>query len=274
MKNYLLLGVLLVFSLQLQAQEPACMPDTTFREAGAGVYPLPLSEMFPNQGITDSACLNQPFNFVFTVVTPDSIAIPFGPIVLESPLTSISIVTDTAIGGLPEGITYACYPPNCVFTPENLLGCIVLSGTATSGADVGENPLSIQATVSLPAISIPISFPDATLFPGSYSLYVFGEDATQCLSTGLNELNEISGFSISPNPSNGRAELWIESLESGIYSVETFNLIGERVLAKRIQLFQGINNIPLEGEQLSEGMYIVSISNGKQRASRRMVINR
>jgi len=274
MKNCLLLGVLLIFALQLQAQEPVCMPDTTLREAGAGVYPLPLSEMFPDQGITDSACLNQPFNFVFTVVTPDSIAIPFGPIVIDSPLDSIVIQVDTAIGGLPAGISYACNPPNCVFSSEEVVGCIVLTGTPSSGEDVGENPLSIQASVWLPALMIPISFPDATLFPGSYSLYVNGEDATQCLSTGLDEWEEISSFSISPNPTNGRAELRIESLESGAFSVEIFNVVGERVLQKNVRLFEGSNIIPLEGEQLSSGIYIVSISNGKQRVSQKLVINR
>lgn len=274
MKYILLLGVLMVFSFQLQAQEPACMPDTTLRESDTGVYPLPVSEMFPDQGITDSACLNQEFNFVFTVVTPDTITIPIGGFPFTAKLDSITIAVEAAIGGLPEGISYACNPPNCTFTSEELLGCIVLSGTPTASADVGDNPLSIQAAVWLPGISIPISFPDANLFPGSYSLYVFGEDAAQCMSTGVNEIQEIYGFNISPNPNNGRAELWIESLESGQYALEAFNVLGERVLHQNIRLFEGQNNIPFEGEHLSEGMYIVSLSNGKARISKRMVVSK
>ncbi len=274
MKNILLLGVLMVFAFQLQAQDPACMPDTTLREADAGVYPLPVSEMFPDQGITDSACLNQAFNFVFTVVTPDSISIPVGPITLRAALDSITIPVDTAVGGLPDGISYACNPPNCSFSSEEVIGCIVLYGTPTNAANVGDNPLSIQAAVWLPGLMLPISFPDPALFPGSYSLYVFGEDATQCMTTGVNELEEIYGFNISPNPTNGRAELQIESLESGQYTLEAFNVLGERVLHQNVRLFEGQNRIAFEGEQLSEGMYIVSLSKGAARISTRLVISK
>lgn len=274
MKNVLLLGVLMVFAFQLQAQEPACMPDTTLRMADAGVYPLPVSEAFPDQGITDSACINQAFSFVFTVVTPDSINIPFGPVVISSPLDSITVAAEGAIGGLPEGIDYACNPPNCVFTPENTIGCIILSGTVTNEANIGDNLLTIQAGVSLPALNIPVNFPDSTLFPGNYSLYVFGDDATQCITTNVDELTTISGFAISPNPTTGRAELWIESLESGQYALETFNILGERLQHQNIRLFEGQNNITFEGENLSEGIYILSLSNGQSRISRRLVINR
>ncbi len=275
MKNFLLIGVLMVFAIQLQAQEPVCMPDTAFAGFDAGVYPLPVSEAFPDQGITDTACLNAAFNFVFTVVTPDTIAIPFGAIVLESPLDSITIATEGAIGGLPVGIDYACNPPNCVFTPEVGLGCIVLSGTPTDAEDVGENPLSISADVFLPALSIPVNFPDPALFPGDYSLVVWAEEDPRCLSTNTSEeMVQIEAFSISPNPTTGRTELFIESLENGIYQLETFDLLGKRIKNEHIRLFEGGNRISFDGHQLSEGMYIVSLSNGQGRLSRRLVISR
>jgi hypothetical protein len=276
MKNILLLGVLMIAAFQLQAQEPACIPDTTFRMADAGVYPLPVSAEFPDQGITDSACFNQPFNFVFTVVTPDTISIPIFPGVppISTPLDSITVAVEGAIGGLPEGIDYACNPPNCVFTPENTIGCIVLFGTTTNEEEIGDNPLSIEATVFLPAFSLPINFPDSTLFPGSYSLHVLGADAPQCISTGVNELSSISGFSISPNPNNGRAEIQIESLKSGPFALETFNILGERVQHRAVRLFEGSNRLYFDGQDLSEGIYIVSLSNGVSRISQRVVISR
>jgi hypothetical protein len=274
MKNILLLSVLMILAVQLQAQEPACIPDTTFRMADAGVYPLPVSAEFPDQGITDSACLNQAFNFVFTVVTPDTISIPLGPLNITSPLDSITVGVEGAIGGLPEGIDYACNPPNCVFTPENLVGCIVLTGTPTNEENIGDNPLSIEARVFLPATSIPVNFPDSTLFPGSYSLYVFGEDAPQCISTGVNELSSISGFSISPNPNTGRAEIQIESMETGPFALETFNVLGERVQHQTVRLFEGSNRLYFDGQDLSEGFTLFSLSNGLSRISKRIVISR
>ncbi len=270
MKNFLLLSIICFLTINLHAQDtPACEPDTSFRTADAGVYPLPLSEMFPDQGITDSARIGEPFNFVFTVVTPDSISIPFGPVVISSPLDSITIQPDTAIMGLPKGIDYACNPPNCTFSSEEVLGCIVLSGTPTDTTDHGDNPLSIQAAVWLPALMIPISFPDPALFPGSYSLFVF-----PILENVNDRLKEISSFSINPNPSTGTAQLIIESLESGFYALETFNVLGERVQHQQIRLFEGSNTIHFEGDQLTEGMYVISLSNGRQRTSRRLVISR
>ncbi len=275
MKKLLLLSVVMIFAIQMQAQEPACIPDTAFIGFDAGVYPLPVSEAFPDQGITDTACLNAAFNFIFTVVTPDSISIPFGSILLESQLDSITIAPEGAILGLPEGVDYACNPPNCIFSPEVGIGCIVLSGTPTNTEDVGENPLAIQAEVFLPAFQIPINFPDSTLFPGNYSLVVRAENDPQCLMTQTEEaLVQISNFSITPNPASGRTELVIESLETGVYQLETFDVLGKRISQERIRLFEGSNRIAYNGHQLSEGMYILSLSNGQGRVSRRLMINR
>jgi len=276
MKNFLLIGVLMLFFGTLQAQEPACVPDTAFAGFDAGVYPLPRSEMFPDQGVTDSACINQAFEFVFTVVTPDTISIPFGGLSITSPLDSIAVAAEGAIGGLPMGIDYACDPPNCTFTSEVGIGCIVLRGTPTDAEQTGENPLTIMANVYLPALSIPINFPDSTLFPGSYSLYVNATDSEACSPiTGVeDQLEEISQFQISPNPTTGRAEIQFESLENGDYLLETFNLLGEKLQTRSIRLLEGKNRINYEGAALNAGMYILSLSNGNKKISRRMVIHR
>lgn len=276
MKNFLLIGVLMIFFGALQAQEPACVPDTAFAGFDAGVYPLPRSEMFPDQGITDSACINEGFEFVFTVVTPDTISIPFAGLSLTSPLDSIAVAAEGAIGGLPTGIDYACDPPNCTFTSEVGIGCIVISGTATDEEQTGDNPLTIMAQVYLPALVIPINFPDSTLFPGSYSLYVNAEGSEDCGNvTGVNDrIEEIGDFQISPNPTTGETMLHIESLRSDFFMLETFNVLGERVQRRSIRLFEGANRIRFEGGALSEGIYFLSLSNGKNRMSKKLLINR
>ena len=101
----------------------ACDPDTLYRDSIAGVYPRPLSDVNPNGGIDTFACIGQPFEFVFTVIIPDTFS--FNGLLLT--LLSAEIATSGAVTGLPAGMGYACNPPDCIF-PADSIGCIVLQG--------------------------------------------------------------------------------------------------------------------------------------------------
>ena len=139
MKQLLPFAFILFFAVNGFSQ--TCTPDPSFADSTAGVYPLPYDEATnPMGGISDSACINEPYEFVFTAVVSESITVPGGT---DVPLDSL-ILTD--VSGLPDGIEWACDPPNCVFE-QNSLGCVVLFGTPNNEASIGDNELVIEATV-------------------------------------------------------------------------------------------------------------------------------
>ncbi|MGB5026097.1 MAG: hypothetical protein WBO44_12155, partial [Saprospiraceae bacterium] len=77
MKHFYL--IILNFFIVCSVQSQNCLPDSIYRDSSAGVYPKPVSPTNPNGGITKKACINKPYEFVFTVVVPDTVLVPAFP---------------------------------------------------------------------------------------------------------------------------------------------------------------------------------------------------
>lgn len=206
MKHFylIILNFFIVFSVQSQN----CLPDSIYRDSSAGVYPKPVSPTNPNGGINKKACINKPYEFVFTVVVPDTVVVPAfpSPIALEK----VAIDTVNAITGLPKGISYACNPPDCVFN-KNTSGCLVLRGTATTDNTPGDFKPIIKMTLT---INLGIPFPYVTeypgpAFPGEYILTLVSEQ--DCASASHQEDLVINYWF--PNPSSGQLTNKSNSIE-------------------------------------------------------------
>lgn len=206
MKHFYLIALNFFVILSIQSQN--CLPDSIYRDSSAGVYPKPVSPTNPSGGITKKACINKPYEFVFTVVVPDTVLVPAfpSPIALEK----VAIDTINAITGLPKGISYACNPPNCVFN-KNTSGCLVLKGTATTDNTVGDFKPIIKMTLT---INLGIPFPYVTeypgpAFPGEYILTLVSEQ--DCASASKQEDLVINYWF--PNPTNGKLTNKSNSIE-------------------------------------------------------------
>ncbi len=271
-KHLLTLLALLGFSFSLFAQQiDQCEVAAVYQDTSAGVYPLPYdADLNPDGGITDTACLNEYFQFVFTIVVGDTITIGGTSIPIDS------IVLDpNAIQNLPEGISYSCNPSSCSFG-AGAEGCVVIYGKATNASDIGGHDLIITGKLYSPftPMGAPLQFPNPDLAPGSYTLYVQEQGSPNCsIWTDVNEpLSQIESFRNLPNPFSGTTTLEVITKEAGEYEFALYSLMGERLMQRTLPLVQGMNQWQFDAADLPAGLYIYTLSDGHSRVSGRMVV--
>jgi PKD repeat protein len=133
MKQFAALALLLVaFTFGANAQ---CTPDQSITTPG--FYPGPDSLPCVERGVLFDTVL-QFKNF--TTIDAADFGIPF-PVTI-----TVNWVRVDSIGGLPNGLSYACSPSNCQF-PSGSNGCINFTGTTNDAA--GLYNLTIYATVNV-----------------------------------------------------------------------------------------------------------------------------
>lgn len=226
------------------AQAQACLPDSVIRDSAVGVYPKPITPTNPNGGIKTAACIDKPYEFVFTIKISDTVTVPGIPIPIN--LNNASIDTAGAISGLPVGIGYSCNPPNCVFE-KNTIGCLVLNGTPTDVNTPGIFRPVITLTLSTVLGPIEVMYP-GQFFPGEYLLTLLDKDCT-----------------VSSKDVQTEKELWLPTVSQGwIYNaaegnkwIQMLDAMGRPVFGG-MSSSTGIFDIP---SQFTNGIYFVQWTN-------------
>lgn len=270
MKKALLTSLVIFVTLVSSfAQFGTCTPDPAYQDSMPGVYPLPYDAATnPDGGITDSACLNKNYQFVFTAVVGDSLN--FGGFVYI--LDSLKI---TGVAGLPEGFDYACNNSNCTFY-QNETGCAAIFGKATNPADLGQHDLVISAIIYTGGLPIQLSFPNPLIAPGHFYLYVLDENSPNCsIFNSLYEVaSEFESVRNLPNPFTGTTTIEIQSRESGAYQLQVTDMLGRLVHNRTVQIAEGLNQIEFDGSRLPDGLYLYTLSNGRSQVTQKMQISR
>lgn len=255
-------------TLTLTAQ-PICLPDSMAIDtfiSGFGVNPLPFdADENPSGGFQDTACINAYFETVVQVAIGDTATVGGTMIDLDS-------LELTDIQNLPAGLAYTCNPPNCRTYPDSFI-CATIYGTPTDMNDIGNNVLLIDATVYTAGFVVDVSYPDAALGAnGVYNLVV--KSAADC-TTGTRDLTGVvAGLRNVPNPSTGLTDLTFDALEAGIFDLTVTDLFGRTVLRNSVAVTVGRNQLPIDGTDWSDGMYLYTLERAGRRASGRLVINR
>jgi hypothetical protein len=224
--RYLLLVFLLILLQRIgTSQDPVCIPDESYADSLVGVYPGPYHpELFPDGGIHDTACINHPFELVLTAVISDSIT--YGG--LSFYFNYLQIEEDGVLN-LPEGLDYACNPPNCRFE-TNTLGCMLISGTPTEGNEIRNYDLKLKSEILIANfLKLNDTLPEL-LIPGSnYYLYLDSEDSEHCQELSAWELfTERTDLRVMVNPVTTR-QIPVEfSLDKQTgYELQLVNLYGQ-----------------------------------------------
>ena len=250
---------------------PTCQPVSNVPQNFAGVLPLPFSpSIYPEGGIRDTACLNTYFQYTFTLKVPETFTLQG----VAVPINNIALHPDTAVSGLPRGLSYVCNPPNCVF-PKATAGCVMLYGTPDNPADIKTHNLSIRGTLNS-FLPIPISFPDSALIaPGNYFLHVRPEGSAACKTSNIRELaaTRLQVRNV-PNPFSNATEIEVTSRIRGRFDFRVYDFTGNLIWREPIQLYEGDNRIPFQNRNLPNGIYIYSLTDGINSVSRKMVIHR
>ena len=273
------LRLLLAFFLflgfgQLTAQV-TCEPDTVGLPEDFLINPLPYNaESNPTGGINTAAVVGAEFQYVLTFKTPPTFEVSG---VGSFDVNSIELATEGALSNLPASMDYACNPPNCVFEKDSI-GCLVIFGTPEM-AEAGETSLvydvGVTTLVSTTLTNIPFTFPN-TLFPGNYFLCVkANDDVPDCefLLADSDDLEgRVAGMFNRPNPAAGLTDIVINSNESGRFLLTVHDLLGRQLHGQVLELIEGTNQFTFDASELANGMYIYTLSDGRARLSRKMVV--
>jgi hypothetical protein len=76
-----------------------------------------------------------------------------------------------------------------------------------------------------------------------------------------------------PNPSSGLVRVSVSSPENQRLEIKVLDMCG-RELKAFVHETQGYNVIPLDLNDLARGMYFISINNGKDQMTRKLVMER
>ncbi len=225
------------------------------------VFPLPFSDSNPDGGITDTAVLNQYFEFAVTIDNPGEFnGIPF---------ESIELTTEGAISNLPSGMDYICNPPNCIIGPMER-GCILLFGTPDDPADVGVHDLTITGILRLAGgTTIPVTFPGSPGLPsGNYFLFVNETVSTQELLRASIDLES------RPNPTAGLTQILVTAENADDFDFLVTDVLGKVVHRRTVSLMSGENTIEFNAGNLAPGMYHYVLRNELGAVAERLIISR
>jgi Secretion system C-terminal sorting domain len=260
MKKFL--PFLFVLTCSTAAFSQVCMRDSSLIQSGALLSPAFWEPITMQYNLND-ACITHPYNQSVTINVPTTYS--------GFQLLNVTVPTTGAISDLPIGLTYSCDPPNCVFLASTL-GCIRLFGTPTSANMAPDTfDLGISTIVNTLIGGIPLVFPGQ--LPGGNHYYLALKDA-QCLVGTYDQHPSIGYVVNAPNPFSSETNITVESIVSGDFQFEVFDLLGQRVHARVIRLDAGMNEFSFDGNHLPSGSYFYTIGNRDGKVSRRLVIGR
>ncbi len=272
MKHLLSLLICLFFATRIFAQI-LCAPTFQYCNGKMGVYPID-SSIIP-QPIA-YACPGQMFNFILTVVAPDSIYQPLPLNLNQIQIENIGVYngSGSSLSAIPYGLTYTCISPkgiglndvdseDCIYM-EKSCNCILISGIIPTLATPSDINLTILARINGALL---LSFGDSipgTLrtIKGKYIIRV--KPTNECItSTSLITDGGLTIYSNFPNPVVGSTIIKVESIRDEEILLDIFNFLGEKVKTKKVNLAIGTNSIPLDCGDMKSGIYFYSISNSK-----------
>ncbi len=251
MKSFYSILLLILIGQGIKSQ--TCNPDSTYRDSTVGVYPKPITPDGTSKGINIPACINKPYTFDFTVIVPDTVRIQ--GILLN--LVSAKLETSGAIANLPQGISYSCNPPNCVY-PAKTFGCLRLQGTPTSANTPGDFKPIISLSIVTPFGPFAVTYPGT--FPGEYILKLYDEN---CLiaTKDLSSLSE----NFYPNPAEG----WVTSKDENISDLSLSDMNG-KIITTQSKI---VNNKFVFPTNLSNGMYLLNWKSNNKSYIQKIIVN-
>jgi hypothetical protein len=261
----LILAILFAFSFHTAAQQ--CVRDSTLlMNDTLFVSPAPYTAANPKY-LLKIACIGQPYTQSVTIKVPSTFT--YQGIVLS--ITSASLATTGAVTGLPTGLSYNCDPPNCVFN-ANTLGCVLIKGTPSNPAQAPDTlDLSIKAKVNTAFGPLDITFP-GPIAPGNY--YLILRTAAGCMSAATEANNPFASIKNAPNPFADQTVFHVQSDQTGEFTFDVFNLLGQKVASQNVQMIEGYNQFTFDAAQLSNGAYYFILGNKTGQTTGKMVISK
>ncbi|MBS1617461.1 MAG: T9SS type A sorting domain-containing protein [Bacteroidetes bacterium] len=276
-----------ICAVSFAQNNPMYFDSTTFRSVDGGqTFITPIQGTMPYVSPSDTAL---PCIIADTVISD---TIYFHNFSGFSGFTVQSLRIDSIY--LPAGLTWHTSSPTNTFTTGQD-GVILINGATHVPAGV----YKLRIVVSVDAPPISLSDADAEALDHlRYHVRVINSPYCQCPAidpadsgsvytavndncgweefpgdtNGVYDHYRISNFSIQPNPFSNSTKIEFNATEHGIYTLKMTNLLGAVVASKEVEVYNGANELMLDRNGLSSGIYLLSISNDKGTVTRKVAI--
>lgn len=249
MKKILLSLTLIAATVAASAQ---CTPDPSVT---SGISPDTTTGMA-------TAYVGSPYNEVFTFVVPQDTT-------YQGQTVTISYIQLDDVTGLPTNFTYSCNPSSCQFPGGTTKCAEVYSTTDPTTPQIGTYPLTILATPFIDFFGSPTSA-GQTSYDGYYLVIApVGSASVQEVGTG--QMKSLIAY---PNPTSGNTTV---EFAMGYNTEVTFtvtNLLGEVVDRQVVAAPRGLNRINFDASSMSNGIYLYTITDGKNTISKKLIVNK
>lgn len=200
----------------------------------------------------------------------------------------IDSVTIDSVNNLPDGICWATNRANNTFGAGKN-GVLYLKGQTFASS--GQYKLRIFINASTNVFPIPVAnletatgiryyvrltcpgdaCPPIDTTGGRDSLFI--PYYSQVCGVGINEIsNVLSDLSVAPDPFTVHARISFYSDIEGPFIMQMQNILGAVVSTQKVAVARGSNNFSIERNNLSPGIYIVSISGSNGSINKKVVI--
>lgn len=158
--------------------------------------------------------------------------------------------------------------------PGNASSCSVISGTPTTAGsytlEFKVQPYLTPAPGTCPA-SPNVTGGSAIVGPTTLVYYIINISPP----AGIKE--EVSSRSLSlnniPNPFSGKTTVKFTVKDESTATISVHNLLGQKIVEDKFKTAYGDNTYELDGSNLSNGIYLLSISYKNHTETKRMVVN-
>ncbi len=261
MKKLSFLTFLCVFAFAINTASAQCTIPMSTGEAG--LDPVWQELPCPEEGVAYNSFIN-----IENFATISGITVEY-------------LIVDS-ITNVPDGLSYtvADSSGNDIFETGET-GCISITGTPTAA---GCNKLGIFVTVKVSLLPNPISGEAQEIIDQvamgaanfDYFINVIAPggtcDTLLCEGVSVRELTNVSGMNVFPNPVLSNATVTFTAKDYADYTMTVTDITGRTVRMESITATPGTNNVTFEKGNLNAGAYLVTISDGNNTATTRLMV--
>lgn len=188
-------------------------------------------------------------------------------------VTVYAIPTPTITGpGSPCVGAYEYYSTETGMTNYNWTlggsGGIIYSGFTS-------HQIEVQWTLSgAKTVSVNYTTPGGCRAPAPTVLNVNAINCPDTMTTGIDRNHSTINFTVYPNPNNGKFIALIQCECSGNCALDVFNMMGVKVFELTNLNMQSKMEVPIDLQDLQDGVYMVTLKNTNHWMIRKIVINK
>jgi len=278
--HLLFIAMMFLYGANVMAQ---CTPNSYYADSSATIRPDTL-----NFSLQDFACHGHAYDATITIKTTTDTTVNFNGSMVPFHVLKFKILSVT---GMPAGFAYTPNVPEwdnggTVPNQTAILGCVGITADSAhvSAANTTSSPITYpisilaDAYVQIHGSPNPTGWASQLQPPGlkvpGYKIIVYPASATQC-ATGILEYSpdRFSVISNYPNPFSKTTEIKYTVPTTQEMEFKVYNMLGKLIEQRKVVAITGENIIKFNGEKLSSGIYMYSISNGKETIVKKMVVN-